>query len=30
VAEIDLTDFKLARLIDAGPTADGLAWASAP
>jgi DNA-binding beta-propeller fold protein YncE len=30
VAEIALPDFKLARLIDAGPTADGLAWASAP
>ena len=30
VAEIDLPDFKLVRLIDAGPMADGLAWASAP
>jgi DNA-binding beta-propeller fold protein YncE len=30
VAEISLPDFKLTRLIDAGPTADGLAWASTP
>jgi YVTN family beta-propeller protein len=30
VAEIALPDFTLTRLIDAGPIADGLAWASAP
>jgi len=30
VAEIDLMDFKVARLIAAGPMADGLAWAGAP
>jgi DNA-binding beta-propeller fold protein YncE len=30
VAEIDLPGFKVARLIAAGPMADGLAWASAP
>jgi YVTN family beta-propeller protein len=27
VAEIDLREWKLARLIEAGPVADGLAWA---
>jgi YVTN family beta-propeller protein len=30
LAEIDLTTWKVARLIDAGPQADGLAWAAAP
>jgi YVTN family beta-propeller protein len=30
VAEIELPAFKLTRLIDAGPQADGLAWATAP
>jgi YVTN family beta-propeller protein len=30
VAEIDLAAWKVSRLIDAGPLADGLAWASAP
>lgn len=30
VAEIDLAGFKVARLIAAGPMADGLAWASTP
>lgn len=29
VAEIDLRDWKVRRLIDAGPGADGLAWAKA-
>jgi DNA-binding beta-propeller fold protein YncE len=27
VAEIDLGQWKVSRLIDAGATADGLAWA---
>jgi YVTN family beta-propeller protein len=27
VAEIDTTTWKVTRLIDAGKTADGLAWA---
>ena len=27
VAEIDLAEWKVARLIPAGPMADGLAWA---
>ena len=30
VAEIDLAEWKVARLIAAGPLADGLAWASQP
>jgi DNA-binding beta-propeller fold protein YncE len=29
VAVIDLNEQKLDKLIDAGPLADGLAWASA-
>jgi DNA-binding beta-propeller fold protein YncE len=29
VAEIDLRAFEVARLIEAGPMADGLAWAPA-
>jgi YVTN family beta-propeller protein len=29
VAEIDLKDWKVGRLIEAGPSADGLAWAAA-
>ena len=29
VAEIDLKEWKVGRLIEAGPGADGLAWASA-
>ena len=29
VAVLDLKEWKVERLIDAGPTADGLAWASA-
>ena len=29
VAEIDLREWTLTRLIDAGPMADGLAWAAA-
>jgi hypothetical protein len=28
VAEIDLGQWKVSRLIDAGATADGLAWAN--
>jgi DNA-binding beta-propeller fold protein YncE len=28
VAEIDLVEWKVARLIAAGPMADGLAWAA--
>jgi DNA-binding beta-propeller fold protein YncE len=27
IAEINLSDWKVARLIDAGKAADGLAWA---
>jgi len=30
VAEIDLRSWKLSRLIDAGPSVDGLAWAAPP
>ena len=30
VAEIDLVEWKVARLIAAGPMADGLAWAARP
>jgi DNA-binding beta-propeller fold protein YncE len=30
VAVIDLKEQKVERLIDAGPAADGLAWAVAP
>ncbi len=30
VAEIDLGEWRVARLIDAGPLPDGLAWASGP
>jgi DNA-binding beta-propeller fold protein YncE len=30
VAEIDLADWKVSRLISAGPLADGLAWAPQP
>ena len=30
VAEIDLVAWKVVRLIDAGRTVDGLAWAVAP
>ena len=30
VAEIELPALRVARLIDAGPLADGLAWAAAP
>ncbi|HEY6555531.1 MAG TPA: hypothetical protein VI669_19395, partial [Vicinamibacteria bacterium] len=29
VAVIDLAEWKVDRLIDAGPMADGLAWAAA-
>ena len=30
VAAINVKEWKVERLIDAGPTADGLAWAPAP
>jgi hypothetical protein len=30
VAALDLREWKVDRLIDAGPLADGLAWVAAP
>jgi hypothetical protein len=30
VAEIELDEMKVGRLIPAGPMADGLAWAAQP